>query len=81
MRNCILHTHTRARARTQFIVHSFIDLFCRSGPDIELVIKKLDCKETIKSTTITDKLRMIKDICTPLELRNRVGDIINHSLA
>jgi hypothetical protein len=45
------------------------------------VKKKFDCKETIESTTITNKLRMTKDICTPLELANIVGDIIIHSLA
>jgi hypothetical protein len=63
----VKHIHT---------VHSFIDPIVRSGPDIELVIKRLDCKETIESTTITNKLRITKDTYTPLKLPNIVGEII-----
>jgi hypothetical protein len=37
-----------------YIVHSFIDPIVRSGPDIGLIIKRLDCKETIEWTTITN---------------------------
>jgi hypothetical protein len=59
-----------------YIVHSFIDPIVRSRLDIELVIRRLDCKETIKSTTITNKLRMTKDTYTPLKLPNIVGEII-----
>jgi hypothetical protein len=47
---------------------------------IELIIKRLDCKETIKSTTFANKLRMTKDTYTPLKLPNIVGEIIKHNL-
>jgi hypothetical protein len=63
-----------------YIVHSFIDPIVLSGPDLELVIKRLDCKETVESKTITNKLRMTKNTYTQLKLPNIVGEIIKHNL-